>query len=138
MRGDPRGDGGATCKTAGFAYTGSNPVPATPPVTCENAAAVRWVMASERRRIPSDFPPPDVVPTPTARPVSLRGERGLARAPVGEQTARSRSDGWEGAVALRRPRGMQEPRPWPDQIAKASSSNATASRRFAGASTASS
>jgi hypothetical protein len=26
--GDPRGDGGA-CKTAGFAYTGSNPVPAT-------------------------------------------------------------------------------------------------------------
>jgi hypothetical protein len=26
---DPRGDGGATCKTAGYAYTGSNPVPAT-------------------------------------------------------------------------------------------------------------
>jgi len=26
---DPRGDGGATCKIAGIAYTGSNPVPAT-------------------------------------------------------------------------------------------------------------
>jgi hypothetical protein len=26
-----RGDGGAACKTAGFAYTGSNPVPATLP-----------------------------------------------------------------------------------------------------------
>ena len=29
MGGDPRGDGGATCKIAGIAYTGSNPVPAT-------------------------------------------------------------------------------------------------------------
>jgi hypothetical protein len=27
--GDPRGDHGATCKIAGIAYTGSNPVPAT-------------------------------------------------------------------------------------------------------------
>ena len=27
---DPRGDAGATCKIAGIAYTGSNPVPATP------------------------------------------------------------------------------------------------------------
>jgi hypothetical protein len=26
---DLRGDGGATCKIAGIAYTGSNPVPAT-------------------------------------------------------------------------------------------------------------
>ena len=26
---DPWGDGGATCKIAGIAYTGSNPVPAT-------------------------------------------------------------------------------------------------------------
>jgi hypothetical protein len=26
---DPHGDGGATCKIAGIAYTGSNPVPAT-------------------------------------------------------------------------------------------------------------
>jgi hypothetical protein len=29
MGGDPRGAGGATCKIAGIAYTGSNPVPAT-------------------------------------------------------------------------------------------------------------
>jgi hypothetical protein len=28
---DPRGDGNATCKIAGIAFTGSNPVPATPP-----------------------------------------------------------------------------------------------------------
>jgi hypothetical protein len=26
---DPHGDGGAACKIAGIAYTGSNPVPAT-------------------------------------------------------------------------------------------------------------
>jgi hypothetical protein len=26
---NPQGDGGATCKIAGIAYTGSNPVPAT-------------------------------------------------------------------------------------------------------------
>ncbi|MDF2748755.1 MAG: hypothetical protein K0S98_3042 [Propionibacteriaceae bacterium] len=32
---DPRGDGGATCKIAGIAYTGSNPVPATH-LTCGN------------------------------------------------------------------------------------------------------
>jgi len=29
MGGDGRGNGGATCKIAGIAYTGSNPVPAT-------------------------------------------------------------------------------------------------------------
>jgi hypothetical protein len=34
MEGDPRGAATATCKTAGFAYTGSNPVPATPPLSC--------------------------------------------------------------------------------------------------------
>ena len=39
MRRDWRGAGGATCKIAGIAYTGSNPVPATPALTCENAAA---------------------------------------------------------------------------------------------------
>jgi hypothetical protein len=37
--GDPRGDGGATCKIAGIAYTGSNPVPATLSLSCGNAAA---------------------------------------------------------------------------------------------------
>jgi hypothetical protein len=31
MGGDLRGAGGATCKIAGIAFTGSNPVPATPP-----------------------------------------------------------------------------------------------------------
>src|SRR4029453_6037844 len=40
---DARGNAAATCKTAGFAYTGSNPVPATLSLTCGNAAAVRWV-----------------------------------------------------------------------------------------------
>jgi hypothetical protein len=35
---DPRGDGGATCKIAGIAYTGSNPVPATLPLSWANAA----------------------------------------------------------------------------------------------------
>jgi hypothetical protein len=32
---DLRGDGGATCKIAGIAYTGSNPVPATS-LSCGN------------------------------------------------------------------------------------------------------
>jgi hypothetical protein len=36
---DSRGDGGATCKIAGIAYTGSNPVPATSLLSCGNAAA---------------------------------------------------------------------------------------------------
>jgi hypothetical protein len=37
---DPRGAGGATCKTAGIAYTGSNPVPATLPLSCGNSVPV--------------------------------------------------------------------------------------------------
>ena len=36
---DSRGEGDATCKIAGIAYTGSNPVPATLPLICGNAAA---------------------------------------------------------------------------------------------------
>jgi len=32
MARDPRGDGATTCKIAGIAYTGSNPVPATLPL----------------------------------------------------------------------------------------------------------
>ena len=35
MRRDQWGDGGATCKIAGIAYTGSNPVPATLPLAAE-------------------------------------------------------------------------------------------------------
>jgi hypothetical protein len=38
MRRGPRGDGAATCKIAGIAYTGSNPVPATSALSCEKAA----------------------------------------------------------------------------------------------------
>ena len=38
---DPRGDGGATCKIAGIAYTGSNPVPATLALSCGNAVLAR-------------------------------------------------------------------------------------------------
>jgi hypothetical protein len=36
---DLRGAAAATCKIAGVAYTGSNPVPATTALNCENAAA---------------------------------------------------------------------------------------------------
>src|SRR4029453_3536092 len=36
---DPRGERGAALKIAGIAYTGSNPVPATLPWSCGNAAA---------------------------------------------------------------------------------------------------
>jgi hypothetical protein len=39
MAGDLRGAGAATCKIAGIAYTGSNPVPATLSLSCGNAAA---------------------------------------------------------------------------------------------------
>jgi hypothetical protein len=37
---DPRGDGAVTCKIAGIAYTGSNPVPATLTFSWANAAAI--------------------------------------------------------------------------------------------------
>jgi hypothetical protein len=37
-KGTRRGDGAATCKIAGIAYTGSNPVPATLPLSCGNTA----------------------------------------------------------------------------------------------------
>ena len=39
MGGDPRGAVAATCKIAGNAFTGSNPVPATNLLSCANAAA---------------------------------------------------------------------------------------------------
>ena len=38
---DSRGDAASTCKIAGIAYTGSNPVPATLPLTSSNAVAGR-------------------------------------------------------------------------------------------------
>jgi len=40
---DQRENDGAVCKIAGIAYTGSNPVPATPALTSSNAAVGRPV-----------------------------------------------------------------------------------------------
>ena len=37
---DPRGEGGATCKIAGIAYTGSNPVPATTALASDNVISL--------------------------------------------------------------------------------------------------
>jgi hypothetical protein len=58
----------ATCKIAGIAYTGSNPVPATPALTSNNAVAGRPIKWGSRVGFPSGFPPPDAQPTP---PVNL-------------------------------------------------------------------
>jgi hypothetical protein len=66
--GDPRVTGAATCKIAGIAYTGSNPVPATPTLTCENAVAGRLISPSSTPRFPSGFPPADAPPTPSSAP----------------------------------------------------------------------
>jgi hypothetical protein len=49
---DPWGDGGATCKIAGIAYTGSNPVPATPALTSNNAVAGRLIKWGSRVGFP--------------------------------------------------------------------------------------
>jgi hypothetical protein len=68
---DQWGDGGATCKIAGIAYTGSNPVPATLPLTSNNAALGRPIKSGSTLRFPSGFPPADAVPTPTAWPALL-------------------------------------------------------------------
>jgi hypothetical protein len=57
--GDPRGDHGATCKIAGIAYTGSNPVPATMTLSCENVAAGPPIRPGSKVRFRSGFPPPD-------------------------------------------------------------------------------
>jgi hypothetical protein len=61
MAGDSRGAGAATCKIAGIAYTGSNPVPATTALSCGNAVLgrpFRWV------RGPGS-PPRSLRPTPS-------------------------------------------------------------------------
>ena len=68
MAGDPPGDAAATCKIAGIAYTGSNPVPATLPLSCGNAAAGRPIRPGSTLRFRSGFPPPDAPPTPSASP----------------------------------------------------------------------
>ena len=67
MGGDARGDGGATCKTAGYAYTGSNPVPATSRLTSNNAVSSRPFRPGCRVGLPSGFPPADALPTVTAQ-----------------------------------------------------------------------
>src|SRR5512132_1169164 len=55
---DPRGGGGATCKIAGIAYTGSNPVPATTALTSNNAVLGRPIRTGSRVGFPSSFPRP--------------------------------------------------------------------------------
>jgi hypothetical protein len=70
---DLRGDGGATCKIAGVAYTGSNPVPATAALTSNNAVLGRPIRSGSRAEFPSTFPPPDAQPTPLTQR-ALRAE----------------------------------------------------------------
>jgi hypothetical protein len=70
MAGDPPGDAAATCKIAGIAYTGSNPVPATLSLSCENAATGRPIRPGSKLRFRSGFPPPDAPPTPLAQAVN--------------------------------------------------------------------
>jgi hypothetical protein len=49
MGGDRRGAAAATCKIAGIAYTGSNPVPATlPRLTGDHSRGMRAVSLAER------------------------------------------------------------------------------------------
>jgi hypothetical protein len=80
---DPRGDVGATCKIAGIAYTGSNPVPATTALTSNNAVVGRPIRPGSTLRFRSGFPPPDAPPTPLAH-LALPGRTRLRSArPVG-------------------------------------------------------
>jgi hypothetical protein len=62
MERDSPGDGAATCKIAGIAYTGSNPVPATTALTSNNAVVGRLIKLGSRVDFPSTFPPPDAQP----------------------------------------------------------------------------
>jgi hypothetical protein len=68
---DSRGTGSPTCKIAGNAFTGSNPVPATPPLSCRNTATPGPLTPPARAGIRSNFAPPDAVPTPTVPPAPL-------------------------------------------------------------------
>jgi hypothetical protein len=72
---DPRGAGAATCKIAGIAFTGSNPVPATWPVTSDNAVLGSPVRAS----LGLCFPPLSLEPTLSGHSLPhlpLSGHRG--------------------------------------------------------------
>jgi hypothetical protein len=83
---DRRGDGGAVCKIAGIAYTGSNPVPATPPLTSSNAVSGRPIRSGSRVGFPSGFPPPDAVPTPPAHFALLGRTRPRSPQPAGARS----------------------------------------------------
>jgi hypothetical protein len=86
-----------SCKIAGIAYTGSNPVPATTALSCRNVTAARAVAPVCGVGFPSVFPPADEALTPPA----FLGAAGItpssaSRAPpleqvdehaLGEQTA---------------------------------------------------
>src|SRR5215218_3715976 len=83
MAGDSRGDAAATCKIAGIAYTGSNPVPATLLLSCGNAAVGPQVRPGSRVGFRSGFPPPDAPPTPPAHPAPLGRTRPRSSWPAG-------------------------------------------------------
>jgi hypothetical protein len=53
MAEDPRGAAAATCKIAGIAYTGSNPVPTTSVLTSNNAVVGRPIRSGSRAEFPS-------------------------------------------------------------------------------------
>ena len=83
---DPRGDGGATCKIAGIAYTGSNPVPATQSLTSNSTVLGRPIKSGSGAGFPSTFPPPDALPTPPAHRVLLGRRRPRSPRPAGARS----------------------------------------------------
>jgi hypothetical protein len=86
MGGDSQEDGSATCKIAGIAYTGSNPVPATTALTSNNAVVGREIKSGSRVDFPSSFPPPDAPPTPPAYPALLGRTRPRSPRPAGARS----------------------------------------------------
>ena len=53
---DPRGDGDPTCKIAGIAYTGSNPVPATQSLSCAERGSCPALSGGLWDRVSLQFP----------------------------------------------------------------------------------
>src|SRR6266516_3287940 len=101
---------GLVCKIAGNAYPGSNPGPATPILTCGNAASAGLGYPGRVCQVFLRFPP---------------------RTPHGRA-------GWQGAVASGVPEQADSRTNVAVQIARTNSPNASATRRLVGASTASS
>jgi hypothetical protein len=66
---------GAVCKIAGNAFTGSNPVPATLPLSCGNRFPLTPIAPPAGPQLPSRFPPPDASPTRPAGHAPDRGRR---------------------------------------------------------------